>query len=157
MITGALQSRTRGATSMSYKSCRKSPCNDTMKCSITWYCIVPQLSMHNRDSPPSRTIRVTHDHMIRLVKASTRQSRSFRPLTTATFRINYLVNGLDPGPYHVVNVALHALASSLVAVLAARIVPGKVQSEVRKLHKSAMLLIRSYTLFGQIGPTLKCF
>jgi hypothetical protein len=52
--------------------------------------------------------------------------RSFRPLTTLTFRWTYLLGELDPAPYHVGNIVLHALASVLVAELASRIVPGKV-------------------------------
>jgi hypothetical protein len=38
-----------------------------------------------------------------------------------------LLGELDPAPYHVGNIVLHALASVLVAELASRIVPGKVQ------------------------------
>ena len=39
--------------------------------------------------------------------------KSYRPLTTLTFRANYLLDGLRPFGYHVVNVALHAAVSVL--------------------------------------------
>ena len=34
--------------------------------------------------------------------------KSYRPLCVATFRLNYLVHGLEPFGYHLVNVLLHA-------------------------------------------------
>ncbi|KAF0697731.1 Aste57867_11617 [Aphanomyces stellatus] len=40
--------------------------------------------------------------------------KSFRPLTVLTFRLNYMVDGLHPWGYHLVNVFLHAVASVLV-------------------------------------------
>ncbi|XP_031778983.1 protein O-mannosyl-transferase TMTC1 [Nasonia vitripennis] len=40
--------------------------------------------------------------------------KSYRPLTTLTFRLNYLVAGLTPSWYHATNVALHAAACMLV-------------------------------------------
>ncbi|XP_063229083.1 protein O-mannosyl-transferase TMTC1-like [Bacillus rossius redtenbacheri] len=39
--------------------------------------------------------------------------KSYRPLTTLTFRLNYLAWGLQPVWFHAVNVALHAAASLL--------------------------------------------
>ncbi|XP_058804494.1 protein O-mannosyl-transferase TMTC1-like isoform X2 [Phymastichus coffea] len=40
--------------------------------------------------------------------------KSYRPLTTLTFRLNYLAAGLTPSWYHATNVALHAAACMLV-------------------------------------------
>ncbi|XP_025602566.1 protein O-mannosyl-transferase TMTC1-like isoform X2 [Athalia rosae] len=40
--------------------------------------------------------------------------KSYRPLTTLTFRLNYLTSGLTPIWFHVTNVALHAAACVLV-------------------------------------------
>ncbi|XP_066592261.1 protein O-mannosyl-transferase TMTC1-like isoform X1 [Prorops nasuta] len=40
--------------------------------------------------------------------------KSYRPLTTLTFRLNYLMSGLAPTWYHATNVALHAAACVLV-------------------------------------------
>ena len=42
----------------------------------------------------------------------------YRPLTTATFSLNYVFFGLEPMSYHLVNVLLHAGASVLVFALA---------------------------------------
>lgn len=44
--------------------------------------------------------------------------KSYRPLTVLTFRLNYLLGGLKPIGYHVVNVLLHALVSGLLPVWA---------------------------------------
>eukprot|EP00439_Symbiodinium_sp_Y106_P056908 s3134_g8.t1 len=41
-------------------------------------------------------------------------NKSFRPLTTLTFRWNYLLHGLDSSGFHVTNVLLHSLTSLLV-------------------------------------------
>ncbi|KAF4716312.1 hypothetical protein FOZ62_031359 [Perkinsus olseni] len=40
--------------------------------------------------------------------------KSFRPVTTFTFRLNYLTSGLDTSMFHVTNVLLHSLASLLI-------------------------------------------
>ncbi|CAK8683428.1 unnamed protein product [Clavelina lepadiformis] len=39
---------------------------------------------------------------------------SYRPITVLTFRINYLLFALEPGPYHVTNVVLHSLTTFLL-------------------------------------------
>ncbi|XP_052088184.1 protein O-mannosyl-transferase TMTC1-like [Mytilus californianus] len=39
--------------------------------------------------------------------------KSYRPLTILSFRLNYFVNGHEPFYFHLVNVVLHALVSSL--------------------------------------------
>src|SRR5262245_53760672 len=46
---------------------------------------------------------------------------AFRPLTTWTFAANYAVHGLAPWGYHAVNLALHAVVSALVVMVAAAI------------------------------------
>ncbi|MGH9868357.1 MAG: hypothetical protein ACREAA_09365, partial [Candidatus Polarisedimenticolia bacterium] len=42
----------------------------------------------------------------------------YRPLTILSYAANHAVSGLEPWSYHAVNLALHALASALVVVLA---------------------------------------
>lgn len=39
--------------------------------------------------------------------------KSYRPLCVLTFRWNYLLHGLEPFGYHLVNVLLHCIASSI--------------------------------------------
>jgi hypothetical protein len=39
--------------------------------------------------------------------------KSYRPLTVITFRLNYLLNGLQPYGYHIVNVFLHLIVTQL--------------------------------------------
>lgn len=39
--------------------------------------------------------------------------KSYRPLTVITFRLNYLVHGLDPWGYHLLNLLLHCLTTLL--------------------------------------------
>jgi hypothetical protein len=48
---------------------------------------------------------------------------SYRPLCVATYRLNYLMGGLEPLGYHVVNVALHALCTALVVRIAKKVSP----------------------------------
>ncbi|XP_043791452.1 protein O-mannosyl-transferase TMTC3-like, partial [Apis laboriosa] len=40
--------------------------------------------------------------------------KSYRPFTTLTFRLNYLMSGLTTSWYHATNIALHAIACVLV-------------------------------------------
>ena len=40
--------------------------------------------------------------------------KSYRPLTVLTFRLNYLLHGLEPMGYHVINVGLHIVATLLL-------------------------------------------
>ncbi|ETW10483.1 hypothetical protein, variant 1 [Aphanomyces invadans] len=40
--------------------------------------------------------------------------KSFRPVTVASFRLNYAIHGLHPHGYHLVNVLLHGVVSMLV-------------------------------------------
>ena len=44
--------------------------------------------------------------------------KSFRPLTTATFRLNYAISWGNPRSYHLLNVILHALATYLFVIYA---------------------------------------
>lgn len=46
---------------------------------------------------------------------------SYRPLCVATFRLNYIIGGLEPLGYHVVNVVLHAICSALVVRVARKV------------------------------------
>lgn len=46
---------------------------------------------------------------------------SYRPLCVATFRLNYLLGGLEPWGYHLVNVALHAACTVLVVKVARKV------------------------------------
>ncbi|XP_077450508.1 protein O-mannosyl-transferase TMTC2-like [Stigmatopora argus] len=50
--------------------------------------------------------------------------KSFRPLCTLTFRLNYALHGLRPAGYHLLNVALHGLATAAFAALARRLLGG---------------------------------
>ena len=43
--------------------------------------------------------------------------KSYRPLTVATFRLNYLLHELEPMGYHLVNVALHSVVCYLYVQL----------------------------------------
>ncbi|XP_003740831.1 protein O-mannosyl-transferase TMTC2-like [Galendromus occidentalis] len=44
--------------------------------------------------------------------------KSYRPLCILSFRLNYLISGLDPRSYHLLNVLLHAVVAALFAWLA---------------------------------------
>mmetsp|Transcript_47118 Transcript_47118/g.86438 ORF Transcript_47118/g.86438 Transcript_47118/m.86438 type:complete len:788 (+) Transcript_47118:67-2430(+) len=45
-------------------------------------------------------------------------NKSFRPLTTLTFRWNYLLHGLESSGFHIANVLLHCIASVVVGLAA---------------------------------------
>ena len=45
--------------------------------------------------------------------------KSYRPLCVASFRLNYMLHGLDPMGYHLVNVILHAVVCYLYVQLCA--------------------------------------
>ena len=50
--------------------------------------------------------------------------KSYRPLTIFTFRINYLISGLQPFGYHVVNVFLHGVVTYLFTSFVSEISSG---------------------------------
>uniref|UniRef100_A0A672HHG2 dolichyl-phosphate-mannose--protein mannosyltransferase n=1 Tax=Salarias fasciatus TaxID=181472 RepID=A0A672HHG2_SALFA len=50
--------------------------------------------------------------------------KSFRPLCTLSFRLNYTLHGLRPWGYHLLNVALHGLVTALVAALGRPLLGG---------------------------------
>ena len=45
--------------------------------------------------------------------------KSYRPLCVASFRLNYMLHGLDPMGYHLVNVVLHSVVCYLYVQLCA--------------------------------------
>ncbi len=49
--------------------------------------------------------------------------KSYRPLTVLTFRLNYLLHGLEPLGYHLVNILLHALVCVLYYKVCLYLVP----------------------------------
>ncbi|RVE56724.1 hypothetical protein OJAV_G00223960 [Oryzias javanicus] len=50
--------------------------------------------------------------------------KSFRPLCTLSFRLNYTLHGLRPFGYHLLNVALHGLVTALVTALGRTLLGG---------------------------------
>ncbi len=50
--------------------------------------------------------------------------KSFRPLCTLSFRLNYALGGLDPWGYHLVNVALHCCVTALFTALCRPLLGG---------------------------------
>lgn len=51
---------------------------------------------------------------------------SWRPLSVLSFRLNFLVGGLSPVGYHLVNVLLHCLATGLVVLVGHALLPFQV-------------------------------
>jgi len=56
--------------------------------------------------------------------------KSFRPITTLTFRLNYMYSEMETFPYHVVNVLLHGVVSGLVVEVSGYIFSGGTQSDL---------------------------
>jgi tetratricopeptide (TPR) repeat protein len=61
----------------------------------------------------------------------------FRPLTTASFALQHRVVGLEPGPYRLINVALHAAVGCALYLLAL---------SLGSLHSSALLTAALFTV-----------
>ena len=53
-------------------------------------------------------------------------NKSYRPITVATFRLNYALSAAEPFGFHLVNTILHAAATYAVVVLAGRWMRGPV-------------------------------
>eukprot|EP00299_Pterocystis_sp_00344_P011886 c5617_g1_i1.p1 GENE.c5617_g1_i1~~c5617_g1_i1.p1 ORF type:complete len:676 (+),score=128.13 c5617_g1_i1:160-2028(+) len=64
-----------------------------------------------------------HDYWGESLSSKT-SHKSWRPITTYTFRWNYARSGLDLFEYHIVNVFLHALTSALLIPTTATIFPN---------------------------------
>jgi len=61
---------------------------------------------------------VSQSQLIRHLSPTLFLTLSTRPLTDYTFAINYAIAGLDPWPYHLTNMLLHALNGLLVYAIA---------------------------------------
>ncbi|CAH2991182.1 unnamed protein product [Chilo suppressalis] len=48
---------------------------------------------------------------------------SYRPLCTATYRLNYAFSGFKPWSYHLLNIIFHCTATALVVTVARRLLP----------------------------------
>lgn len=48
---------------------------------------------------------------------------SYRPLCVLSYKLNHMIDGHNPMGYHLVNVLLHCLATSLVVRLARQLIP----------------------------------
>ena len=70
---------------------------------------------------------------------STSSHKSFRPLTTLSFRLNYAFDELDPFYYHVANVILHGIVSVLVLFLA-KVVFNGLRTKEEKIGKMNEML-----------------
>lgn len=63
----------------------------------------------------------THDFWGRLPVTDAKSMKSYRPLTTLTFRLEWAWRGDDANGFHTTNVLLHALVSALCVPLALRL------------------------------------
>ncbi len=89
--------------------------------------------------------------------ASLDSHKSYRPLCVATFRLNYMLHGLQPMGYHLVNMLLHAVVCylyvrlcalvfnhvwpSLLAGLLFAVHPIHTEAVSRQLNKSDTILL----------------
>ena len=83
---------------------------------------------------------------------STTSHKSYRPLTVATFRLNYMLHELQPLGYHLVNVLLHSAVCYLYVLLC-----GVVFSEVWPALIAGLLFavhpIHTEAVAGLVGRT----
>lgn len=82
-----------------------------------------QTVFHNRDVLPSTPLLdiFKHDYWGAEI-THVMSHKSYRPLTTLTFRFNYFLHGFDVLGYHLVNVILHGITSALLHYFLMKIV-----------------------------------
>eukprot|EP00617_Octactis_speculum_P026000 CAMPEP_0185745562 /NCGR_PEP_ID=MMETSP1174-20130828/3935_1 /TAXON_ID=35687 /ORGANISM="Dictyocha speculum, Strain CCMP1381" /LENGTH=737 /DNA_ID=CAMNT_0028419661 /DNA_START=59 /DNA_END=2269 /DNA_ORIENTATION=- len=70
--------------------------------------------VRNADLRPESpwSLLLTHDFWGAPLRLKT-SNKSYRPLTVATFKLNYFIHGLSPEGYHLVNIVLHAVVTVL--------------------------------------------
>ena len=77
--------------------------------------------------------------------------RSYRPLTIFTFRINYLIHGLQPIGYHVVNVLFHAMVTYLFTCFVSQISNGNLSLALISGLLFAIHPIHTEAIAGLVG------
>ena len=79
----------------------------------------------NRDLRPHVPWRnLLHNDFWGTPMSKEQSHKSYRPVTVATFRLNYAAGGLDPLGYHLLNVVLHGAVTLLYHSLCARLLGG---------------------------------
>jgi len=89
----------------------------------------------------------------------------FRPITTLSYALGYALHGRATPGYHAVNLALHALASVLVAALALRLARAAMPERAGRLALLAGLIFALHpahveavaTIFGRTEPLSASF
>ncbi|XP_037098505.1 protein O-mannosyl-transferase TMTC2 [Syngnathus acus] len=76
--------------------------------------------------------------------------KSFRPLCTLTFRLNYALHGLRPFGYHLVNVALHGLVTAAFTAFSRPLLGGGLWSLLAGLL-FASLPVHTEAVAGVVG------
>ena len=125
---------------------------NTLECGIC-YDDEPAIKK-NKDLRPEATSWVdllSHDFWGADMKSPT-SHKSYRPLTVATFRLNYMLHELQPLGYHLVNVLLHSAVCYLYVLLC-----GVVFSEVWPALIAGLLFavhpIHTEAVAGLVGRT----
>ena len=125
---------------------------NTLQCGIC-YDDEPAIKK-NRDLRPDVTSWLDlamHDFWGANIRSTT-SHKSYRPLTVATFRLNYMLHELQPLGYHLVNVLLHSAVCYLYVLLC-----GVVFSEVWPALIAGLLFavhpIHTEAVAGLVGRT----
>ncbi|XP_047201672.1 protein O-mannosyl-transferase TMTC2 [Girardinichthys multiradiatus] len=74
--------------------------------------------------PETPWINIFYDDFWGTLLTHSGSHKSYRPLCTLSFRLNYAVGGLEPWGYHLVNVALHGAVTVLFTSLARLLLGG---------------------------------
>ncbi|RWS17971.1 transmembrane and TPR repeat-containing protein 2-like protein [Dinothrombium tinctorium] len=77
--------------------------------------------------------------------------KSYRPLCVLSFRLNYLIHGLNPAGYHLVNVLLHTIVSVLFTKFASHLFNGRKRAAVISGLLFATHPIHSEAVAGIVG------
>ncbi|XP_060586421.1 protein O-mannosyl-transferase TMTC1-like isoform X2 [Ruditapes philippinarum] len=83
--------------------------------------------------------------------SSTTSHKSYRPLTVFTFRLNYILAGLDPFFYHVINVTLHVIVTTLFVYTCKNILGQRTRDAVLAGSLFAVHPIHTEAVSGIVG------
>lgn len=67
--------------------------------------------------PETPWINIFYDDFWGTLLTHSGSHKSYRPICTLSFRLNYALGGLDPWGYHLINVVLHGAATALFSSL----------------------------------------
>uniref|UniRef100_A0A3B5KUV2 Uncharacterized protein n=1 Tax=Xiphophorus couchianus TaxID=32473 RepID=A0A3B5KUV2_9TELE len=83
-----------------------------------FFCFLSRAIKTNQDLlPETPWTNILYDDFWGTLLTHSGSHKSFRPLCTLSFRLNYTLHGLRPWGYHLLNIVLHGLVTAMVTAL----------------------------------------